>query len=286
MTSNQGCATRRYRVALTIAGSDCSGGAGVQADLKTFSALGCYGMSVLTALTAQNTVAVRGIHEVPAEFVTAQLNAILDDIHVDAVKTGMLHSPEIIKTVADTLKSSPIKKIVVDPVMFAKSGDRLIRDDAIDGLTEHLIPLATVLTPNLPEAGELLRRSIKTRDHMEESAHALLELGPQAVVVKGGHLDFGGSDDYLAFKTPSGVEGKWFYARREMSSNMHGAGCTFASAIAAFLARGLPVSEAIVSAKEYIARAVARGSELQLGKGKGPVAHFHEFWNFEDEVQQ
>ena len=284
MASTQGCATRHYRVALTIAGSDCSGGAGVQADLKTFSALGCYGMSVLTALTAQNTVAVRAIHEVPVDFVTAQLDTILEDIQVDAVKTGMLHSPEIIEAVAATLKKSPIRKLVVDPVMFAKSGDRLIRDDAIETLAERLIPLATVLTPNLPEAGELLKRSIKTRDHMEESAHALLEMGPQAVVVKGGHLDFGGSDDYMAVRTQSGVEGKWFYARREMSPNMHGAGCTFASAVAAFLARGLAVGEAIESAKEYIAGAVARGGEFQLGKGKGPVAHFHELWKFDDEA--
>ncbi len=274
---------KQYTVALSIAGSDCSGGAGIQADLKTFSALGCFGTSVITALTAQNTVAVRDIHSVPPEFVQAQLKAVLEDIPVSAIKTGMLHSPEIIRAVAGILKENRVNNLVVDPVMFAKSGDRLIRDDAIEALTETLIPMATVLTPNLPEAGELLRRSIKTRDHMEESAHALLEMGPQAVVVKGGHLDFGGSDDYMVARSEKGTEGKWFYARREISQNMHGAGCTFASAIAAFMAKGRPVQQAIELAKEYIARAVACGGEFQLGKGKGPVAHFHEFWNKEDD---
>ncbi len=275
-----------YKTALTVAGSDPSGGAGIQADLKTFSALGCYGMSVITALTSQNTMGVRDIYEVSPEFVESQLNAILDDIEVHAVKIGMMHSPAIIEVVARCLEKYSVEKLVVDPVMFAKSGDRLIRDDAIDTLRERLVPRATVLTPNLPEAGELLRRSIKTRDHMEESAHALLDEGPSCVVIKGGHLDFGGSDDYLAFRNGNKIEGQWFYSRRETTSNMHGTGCTFASAITAFLAKGWDLKEAVQSAKEYIAGAVEAGSEYSIGKGHGPVSHFYKLWDEEEGNQK
>ncbi|QPJ63354.1 MAG: bifunctional hydroxymethylpyrimidine kinase/phosphomethylpyrimidine kinase [Candidatus Nitronauta litoralis] len=269
---------KSYTTALSIAGSDPSGGAGIQADLKTFSALGCYGMSVITALTSQNTMGVRGIFDVTSEFVESQLIAILDDIEVDAVKIGMLHSPAIIEVVARCLNKYSVEKLVVDPVMFAKSGDRLIRDDAIESLRKDLIPRATVLTPNLPEAGEFLKRSIKTRDHMEEAAHALLKEGPSCVVIKGGHLDSGGSDDYLAFRSESGIEGQWLYSRRETTPNMHGTGCTFSSAVGAYLAKGRELKEAVQSAKEYIAGTVQAGGEYSLGKGQGPVSHFYKLW--------
>lgn len=273
---------KTYTTTLAIGGSDPSGGAGIQADLKTFSALGCYGMSVITALTAQNTTGVRGIFEVSPEFVELQLNAIFEDIEVDAVKIGMLHSPAIIETVARCLDNHPVKKLVVDPVMFAKGGDRLIKDDAIESLRERLIPKATVLTPNLPEVGELLRRSIKTRDHMEESAHTLLSLGPQCVVIKGGHIDFGGSDDFMAFLSGNEIEDHWFYSRREVTSNLHGTGCTFASAVTSFLAKGLDLKKAVKSAKEYIAGAVKAGGEYSLGNGHGPVSHFYQLWDEEE----
>jgi len=270
---------KTYVRTLTIAGSDSGGGAGIQADIKTFSALGCYGMSVITALTAQNTQAVLAIEEVPPQFVEAQLKAVLDDVGADAVKIGMLHSPEIIRRVAGLLKQYEVTRLVVDPVMFAKSGDRLIRDDAIDALRGDLVPLATVLTPNLPEAAELLRRSLKTREHMEEAARALLDLGPRAVVIKGGHLDIGGSDDFLAVKSESGdVRGEWLLQKRVDTLNVHGAGCTFASAVTAFLAHGQDSENAVRSAKQYTSAALKAGADCQLGRGNGPVAHFYKWW--------
>ena len=278
-TLSRAKAMNTYHRALTIAGSDSSGGAGIQADLKTFSALGCYGLSVITALTAQNTQAVLDIHPVPSAFVASQLRAVLDDVGADAVKIGMLHSPEVIHTVATLLKQYEVGRIVVDPVMFSKGGDRLIQDPAVAALREVLVPLATVLTPNLPEAAELLRRSLKTRDHMDEACRELLALGPRAVVIKGGHLDIGGSDDYLAFRNEQGeVAGEWLPGRREETRNVHGAGCTFASAVAALLARGHSPEDAVRQAKEYIRAAIKAGAEYTLGKGQGPVAHFHQWW--------
>jgi len=215
---------RRYARALTIAGSDSGGGAGIQADLKTFAALGCYGLSVITALTAQNTVAVTAIHAVPPDFIAAQLDAVLDDIGVDAIKVGMLHSAEVIATVAERLRRRPMVPVVVDPVMVAKSGDRLLREDAVTALREVLLPLATVITPNLPEAEALLGRHVRSHDAMNAAATDLLKLGPRAVVVKGGHLGGGDSTDVLALAGESTV--RWFQAPRTATANTHGTGCT------------------------------------------------------------
>ena len=267
---------RRYPRALTIAGSDSGGGAGIQADLKTFAALGCYGMSVITALTAQNTVAVTAIYPVPPEFIAAQIDAVMKDIGADAIKIGMLHSAEVIATVADRLRQYPQVPVVVDPVMVAKSGDRLLREDAVTALREVLLPLATVVTPNLPEAETLLGRRVRDRDAMNAAAIDLLKLGPRAVVVKGGHLAGGDSTDVLALAGETTV--RWFQAPRAATSNTHGTGCTYSSAIAAGLARGATVADAVEQAKRYLTGAITAGATFKLGTGHGPVHHFHALW--------
>ena len=267
---------RRYARALTIAGSDSGGGAGIQADLKTFAALGCYGMSVITALTAQNTVAVAAIHPVPPEFIAAQLDAVLEDIGVDAIKVGMLHSAEVIATVAERLRRRPMVPVVVDPVMVAKSGDRLLREDAVTALREVLLPLATVITPNLPEAEALLGRHVRSHDAMNAAATDLLKLGPRAVVVKGGHLAGGDSADVLALAGEKTV--RWFQAPRAATSNTHGTGCTYSSAITAGLARGASIADAVEQAKRYLTGAITAGATFRLGAGHGPVHHFHALW--------
>jgi hydroxymethylpyrimidine/phosphomethylpyrimidine kinase len=264
-----------YRV-LTIAGSDSGGGAGIQADLKTFSALGCYGMSVITALTAQNTCAVTGIFPVSAEFVSAQIDAVMSDIGVDAVKIGMLHSAELIAAVAGALKRHDVQKIVVDPVMVSKSGDRLLQTEAVDALKTLLLPLATVLTPNLPEASVLLGRDVERAEDLEAAARDLVSLGPQAVLLKGGHLEGKQSPDLLYRAGAQTVVS--FDAERIDTPNSHGTGCTLSSAIAAGLARGLDIEEAVRQGKAYITEALRAGSLYQIGKGHGPVHHFWRFW--------
>lgn len=269
---------KKYFRALTIAGSDSGGGAGIQADLKTFSALGCYGMSVITALTAQNTVAVTGIYEVEPQFVGRQIDAVLGDIGVDAVKIGMLSSPEIIRVVADRLRRRGIGNIVLDPVMVAKSGDKLLRDEAVQALKEELFPLATLITPNMPEAEVLTGLTITTRLDLKTAAVLLAEMGPHAVLVKGGHFTDAGSDDFLLEDTDAGPLHQWFEHRRIVSANTHGTGCTLSSAIAAFLAKGETVREAIARAKEYISGAISAGAAYKLGEGHGPVHHFFQFW--------
>ncbi len=269
---------KHYKRVLTIAGSDSSGGAGIQADIKTFSALGCFGMTAVTALTAQNTQSVQGIYEVPPDFVADQIKAVLDDVGVDAVKIGMLHSPEIIDTVADLLVSYSINHVVVDPVMYAKSGDRLTQDDAVHALKERLIPLATVLTPNLPEAEALLDCSVSSRSEIETVAVRLLQSGPDVVVIKGGHGNETESDDCLVIREETGSSTEWLNHERIDTSNRHGAGCTFASAITAYLAHGENPPQAIRRAKQYVSSAIAVGSGFQLGKGNGPVAHFYQWW--------
>ncbi|MCX7788044.1 MAG: bifunctional hydroxymethylpyrimidine kinase/phosphomethylpyrimidine kinase [Spirochaetes bacterium] len=276
--------SKQYKRLLTIAGSDSGGGAGIQADLKTFSALGCFGMSVITALTAQNTHSVTGIYPVPPEFIRLQIDTIMEDIGVDAVKVGMLHSVEVIRTVATALKSYPIPYIVVDPVMVAKGGAKLLQDEAIEALRTHLLPLATVITPNLPEARVLLgmdsnpsNLSMNTPiSTLEDLARQLASFGPKAVLVKGGHLQGAESPDVL-YLIP---ENRFLHlkATRIFTQNTHGTGCTLSSAIAAFLARGLPLEEAVQSAKEYLTQALTKGARYQLGKGHGPVHHFHAFW--------
>ena len=266
---------QKYFRALTIAGSDCSGGAGIQADLKTYSALGCYGMSVVTVLTAQNTQGVQAIQELPPQFIIQQIQSILDDVGVDAVKVGMLFNSSIIKEVARALRENPVKKLVVDPVMFAKSGDRLLQEDAIDSYNQELLPLASVLTPNIAEASALLHREINNREDMEQAAKDLCDLGPQAVVVKGGNLLKESSDDCLFIK---GEGLHWLPQERIATENVHGTGCTFSAAITAFLARSFPLEQAVLEAKQYLTEALTAGAGYQLGQGKGPVLHFYQTW--------
>ncbi|MDI7276069.1 MAG: bifunctional hydroxymethylpyrimidine kinase/phosphomethylpyrimidine kinase [Anaerolineae bacterium] len=267
---------RSYYRALTIAGSDSGGGAGIQADLKTFSALGCYGMSVLTALTAQNTVAVTGIHPVPPQFIAQQIDAVMQDIGVDAVKIGMLHSSEVIRTVAERLAHYRVGRIVVDPVMVAKSGAKLLQDEAVEALREVLLPLATVITPNLPEAAVLLERPISDLAEMQEACRALAELGPQAVYLKGGHLGGKQSPDVLYVREDRSL--RVLKAPRVETRNVHGTGCTLSSAIAAYLAQGYSVRQAVERAKAYMTAALRAGAAYRLGQGHGPVHHFHRYW--------
>ncbi|WP_368923086.1 bifunctional hydroxymethylpyrimidine kinase/phosphomethylpyrimidine kinase [Comamonas aquatica] len=260
----------RYARVLSIAGSDSGGGAGIQADLKTFSALGCYGMTAITAITAQNTLGVRGIHGIPPEMLQAQIDAVVQDIGVDAVKIGMLHAPEIVQVVADAIRRYGIANVVLDPVMVATSGDKLIHDETVAVLVRELFPLASVITPNLDEAGWLIGRKIADVADMASAAQALLDMGAQQVLLKGGHLPGDWVVDLLA-----GRDG----ARQELGSqripthNGHGTGCTLSSAIAAYLARGLPLPAAVESARSYILGAIAAGAEVYTGRGHGPLNH-------------
>lgn len=269
--------TQVYKV-LSIAGFDGSGGAGLQADLKTFSALGCYGTSALTSLLVQNTVGVRSIYDIETKCVEEQIKAVLDDIKIDAVKIGMLHRQEIIESVADILSEYQVKNIVLDPVMVAKSGDKLLRPDAIQTMREKLFPITTVLTPNLMEASELLGISIQSKEEMEKAALDLLKEGPQAVIVKGGHFN-GDADDCLLLKDFK-IEPHWFNSKRINTKNTHGTGCTFSAAIASFLARGFTIFDSVKYAKEYLTESIVEGAHLKIGEGNGPVHHFHHLWKF------
>ncbi len=262
---------------MTIAGSDSGGGAGIQADLKTISANHCYGMSVITALTAQNTIGVSAIHPVPVDFVRQQLEAVLGDIGTDAIKIGMLFSPELIKTVAAMLKKFNCRNIVLDPVMVATSGDRLIEDDAIKALKTELIPLAELITPNLPEASVLLERDISSRDDLARAAIDLSKLGCTNILIKGGHLDESQDSDDLLYL---GEEGKTipFPVTRIETNNTHGTGCTLSSAIASGRARGLDIEQAVRAAKDYITGAIAAGAGYRIGNGHGPVHHFFRYF--------
>ena len=268
---------KHYHRALTIAGSDSGGGAGIQADLKTFAALGCYGFSVITALTAQNTRGVTAIESVPAHFVEQQMEAVLTDIGVDAVKIGMIHSPEIIRSVAATLQRYRAPNIVLDPVMIAKSGDRLLQKEAVQALAKLLLPLAAVITPNLPEAAVLLGRPLERLVEMEQAARDLARLGPAAILLKGGHLGGERSPDLLYQRQEDRVT--LLDGSRVQTANTHGTGCTLSSAIAAGLARGLALAEAVRRAKEYLTGALQRGAAYRLGSGHGPVHHFWEHWS-------
>ena len=263
------------RTALTIAGSDSGGGAGIQADLKTFSALGVYGMSVITALTAQNTKAVTGIFPVEPAFIAQQIDAVFDDIPVHAVKLGMLGGPEVIRTVAERLRHWKPRWIVLDPVMVAKSGDKLLPDDAIQALEEELLPLASIITPNLPEAAVLLGEAPVTEQRQMPAVAARLQgLGVANVLLKGGHLADGDSADLLMH----GGELLWQRGRRIATKNTHGTGCTLSAAIAAFLAQGLPLPDAVGRAKAYITGAIEAADRLAIGHGHGPVHHFFQTW--------
>ena len=256
---------------MTIAGSDSGGGAGIQADLKTFAALGVYGASTLTAITAQNTVAVTAVHEIPTEIIAAQFEAVVTDIGVDAVKTGMLSSSAIVETVAQELQRHGIENLVVDPVMVAKSGDPLLRQEAVDSLKTRLVPLAALVTPNIPEAETLTGLKIETGEDMQEAARQIVALGAGAVVVKGGHLS-GPAADLLY----DGNEFTEFTSERFDTVNTHGTGCTFASAAAAGLAQGKSVKSAVAQAKSYVTEAIR--NSYPLGHGHGPVHHFYQFW--------
>lgn len=267
---------KKYYKVITIAGSDSSAGAGIQADNKTFAALGCYGMSVITAVTAQNTTGVKAVHPVPAEMVQAQLQAILSDIGADAVKIGMLYSPEIIQTVAQTLEEFGVKNIVLDPVMVSTSGRRLLQEEAIDVLKTRLIPMASIITPNLPEAKILTGSSILTLEEIKKAALALTELGCQSVLLKGGHSSGNFSTDLLAISKTGQII--CFPAERINSLNTHGTGCTLSSAIAAYLAKGYALEEAIAGAKSYITQALSTGKGYTFGQGFGPLHHFFEWW--------
>ncbi len=265
-------------VALTIAGSDSGGGAGIQADLKTFSALGVYGASVLTALTAQNTREVRAIHDLEADFIAAQLHCVLDDLPVRAIKIGMLSQSAVIEVIAEILSDKQDIPLVLDPVMVAKSGDRLLQAEAVGSLRRTLLPLATLITPNLPEAAMLLDwPEPQTRQGMQQAAHELRQCGARAVLIKGGHLadgDPGESSDYLLSETLD----CWLPAKRIDTVNTHGTGCTLSSAIAAGLAHGWDLETAVREAKTYISGAISNAGRLRVGSGHGPVHHFYRWW--------
>lgn len=267
---------KTYHRALTIAGSDSGGGAGIQADLKTFSALGCFGMSVITALTAQNTREVTGIFPVSPDFIGQQIDAVLSDIGTDAVKIGMLHSPEVIVTVARHLKKWGARNLVLDPVMVAKSGDKLLQDDAVTALKDTLIPMADIITPNLPEASVLLGRAVTAREDMDQAAKDLAGLGCPHVLLKGGHLTDDTSLDLL-FSADTG-QVRELPGKRVSTPNSHGTGCTLSSAVCAGLAKGMEMAEAVAHAKSYITGALAAGAAFAVGQGHGPVHHFHALW--------
>jgi hydroxymethylpyrimidine/phosphomethylpyrimidine kinase len=256
--------------ALTIAGSDSGGGAGIQADLKTFAARGVFGMSVLTALTAQNTLGVQGVFEVPPEFVAKQIDSIANDLGVDAVKTGMLFSAPIIAAIAAKIREHHLAPLVVDPVMVAKGGDLLLRDDARDTLIRELFPMATVVTPNLHEASALCGFEITTLEEMRRAAVLIQRMGPRNVVVKGGHLS-AESDAIDLLYDGSGF--KEFRSARIQTRNDHGTGCTFASAIAAELAKGHSIADAVRMGKEYLTQIMRASVDLNLGHGHGPMNH-------------
>ncbi len=261
--------------ALTIAGSDSGGGAGIQADLKTFAALGAYGMSAITAITAQNTVGVQAAYDLPTELIAAQIESVVSDIGVDVAKTGMLSSPAIIEVVADRVRHWHLR-LVVDPVMVAKSGDALLQPMAVATLRTVLLPLAEVVTPNLPEAEVLIGQPITSIAEMRAAARAIHAMGPRAVVVKGGHLEEGGASPRALDILFDGEQFHELVAPRYATPHTHGTGCTFSAAITALLARGLPLAAAVEGAKRYITGAIQHAPGL--GHGHGPVDHF---WQME-----
>lgn len=267
---------KQYFRTLTIAGSDPSGGAGIQADLKTFSALGCYGMSAVTAVVDENTIGVTGVHPIPDDFVRGQIISCIDDIGVDAVKIGMLHSSELIRIVAKTLAQYDIRNIVLDPVMVATSGDPLLQADAVETLKTVLIPMARVITPNIPEAEILLGRKINCQEELPEAARKLSQNGEVSVLLKAGHLTDGVVADvfYNAEEDRCNI----LKSKRIDTPNTHGTGCTLSSAVASFLARGLALDDAAAAAKEYIANAILHGADYKIGHGHGPVMHFYDLW--------
>jgi len=262
----------RYPRVLSIAGSDSGGGAGIQADLKTCSALGCFGMTAITAITAQNTCGVSGIHAIPAAMLASQIDAVASDIGIDAVKIGMLHDSAVVDVVAQAIRRYRWPHVVLDPVMVATSGDRLIAEETLDVLVRELFPLASVVTPNLDEVALLLGRPVQDEDQFEGAARELLQRGAQAVLLKGGHLPGVDVVDLLVQSDASPLR---LSSARIDSRNTHGTGCTLSSALACYLALGQPLAEAVRAARAYILQAIAQGADVQTGHGHGPLNHFH-----------
>ncbi|MFV0437815.1 MAG: bifunctional hydroxymethylpyrimidine kinase/phosphomethylpyrimidine kinase [Desulfopila sp.] len=267
---------KQYIRLLTIAGSDSSGGAGIQADLKTFAACGCYGMSVITALTAQNTCGVRAIHPVPPEMIEAQMRAVLDDVGVDAVKIGMLHSSPVVECIARLLREYGCQRVVLDPVMVATSGDKLIVDDTIQTIEELLLPVVDLITPNIPETKLLWRREVANHQDQLAACRDLARRHGLAVLVKGGHLS---GDEVRDVLLTAADDAEQVYSNpRVVSKNTHGTGCTLSSAIAACWGRGLTLTAAVSEAEAYLHQALVAGAEYTLGAGHGPVGHFYSYW--------
>ena len=263
-------------IALTIAGSDSGGGAGIQADIKTMSARGVYSASVITALTAQNTTGVTAVYEVTPMFIKEQINAVCNDLDVAAAKIGMLHREEVIASVAEALDRHHIGHIVLDPVMVAKSGDPLLHDDAIEALKSILIPMASIITPNIPEAARLIRRTEEyVRSNMETAAERLLSLGCGAILLKGGHDHDCAESTDLYF---DGNKARYLSAKRIRTKNTHGTGCSLSSAVCAELAKNQGMEQAVFLAKQYVNQAIADADSLNIGTGQGPIHHFHQFW--------
>jgi hydroxymethylpyrimidine/phosphomethylpyrimidine kinase len=260
----------RYARVLSIAGSDSGGGAGIQADLKTFSALGCYGMTAITALTAQNTLGVSGIHGVPPAFLKAQIQAVVEDIGVDAVKLGMLHTPEVVEVVAWAIDHYKLPNVVLDPVMVATSGDRLIAAETVQVLVRELFPRAAVVTPNLDEAVLLIGHAIDGSAALDGAASELLAMGARAVLLKGGHLP---GDEVIDVLAQAGGERLRLASARIVSRNLHGTGCTLSSAIAAHLALGNELPAAVAQARAYVIAAMEAGADVKVGAGHGPLNH-------------
>ncbi|WP_010257655.1 bifunctional hydroxymethylpyrimidine kinase/phosphomethylpyrimidine kinase [Myroides injenensis] len=267
---------KKYNTVLSIAGSDPSGGAGIQADLKAFSAIGCYGTTAIVAVVDENTIGVTGVHPIPVDFVTGQIKSVLDDIGADAIKIGMLHSSELIIAIKDTLLPYKIKNIVLDPVMVATSGDKLLQDEAIDTLKNELIPYTRIITPNIPEAEILLGKKINNQSDLPQCAKELSFGDTVSVMLKAGHLkDNILTDIFYNAETKEILE---LASQRIYTKNTHGTGCTFSSAIAALLAKGYTLNEAVTKAKDYMIRTIQSGAKFEIGKGNGPVHHFTDWW--------
>ena len=264
---------KRYARVLSIAGSDSGGGAGIQADLKTCAALGCYGMTAITAITVQNTLGVTGIHGIPLNTVRDQIDAVVSDIGVDAVKIGMLATPEVVSVVADAIRRHQLTNVVLDPVMVATSGDRLIVPETAQALVKELFPLATVITPNLDEAALLLGRSIDGIPALDAAVADLLALGAPSVLLKGGHLNGDVVMDVLGLQGQTAGDYLRLQSQRIVTHNGHGTGCTLSSAIASFLAQGLPLAQAVTEARRYILGAIEAGADVYTGHGHGPLNH-------------
>ncbi len=261
----------RYPSTLTIAGFDGSGGAGIQADIKTFSALGCYATSVLTALPVQNTMGVRKIYPIALEAVADQIESIMDDVFPDAIKIGMVHTPQLVITIAQTLQKYKKVPLVFDPVMVATSGHKLIEEETIAAMIDLLFPLADVITPNMDEAGILAKVSVETLEDMYVAGENILALGCKRVLVKGGHLE---QDALQSILFDKNSHPEIFKSKKIKTKNTHGSGCTLSSAIAAYLAQGHTISEAVSLAQNYVFMAIEQGADVQLGMGNGPLNHF------------